>query len=75
MPPISRLRESVQEHFKSKFDLYSGAKGLVQKIHVEPVVENLERVVDYTLKTIASGRLSYDEAVIVLPRARQELAT
>jgi hypothetical protein len=37
------------------------------------VVENHERVVDYVLKTILNGRLSYDEAVLVLPRSRDEL--
>jgi hypothetical protein len=32
-----------------------------------------ERVVDYVLKTVLNGRLSYDEAVLVLPRSRGEL--
>jgi hypothetical protein len=33
------------------------------------------RVVDYVLKTVLNGRLSYDEAVLVLPRSRGELET
>ena len=40
---------------------------------VEPVVSDHCRVVDYVLKTVLNGRLSYDEAVLVLPRARGEL--
>jgi hypothetical protein len=32
-------------------------------------------VVDYVLKTVLNGRLSYDEAVLVLPGSRGELET
>ena len=34
------------------------------------MVEDHGRVVDYVLKTVLNGRLSYDEAVMVLPRSR-----
>ena len=43
------------------------------RIDVRPVVGDHERVVDYVLKTVLNGRLSYDEAVLVLPRSRDEL--
>jgi hypothetical protein len=33
------------------------------------------RVVDYVLKTVLNGGLSYDEAVLVLPRSRGGLDT
>jgi hypothetical protein len=36
-------------------------------------VENHTRVVDYVLKTVLNGRLSNDEAILVLPRSRGEL--
>jgi hypothetical protein len=42
-------------------------------IDVRPVVSDRGRVVDYVLKTVLAGRLSYDDAVVVLPRSRREL--
>jgi hypothetical protein len=30
-------------------------------------------VIDYVLKTVLNGRVSHDEALLVLPRARGEL--
>jgi hypothetical protein len=45
----------------------------VAAIDVRPVVGDHGRVVDYVLKTVLNGRLSYDEAVLVLPRSRGEL--
>jgi hypothetical protein len=37
------------------------------------VTHDPDRVVDYVLKTVIRGRLSHDDAVLVLPRARSEL--
>jgi hypothetical protein len=47
--------------------------GTISKIHVRPVVDGYERVVDYVFKTIKRGRVSYDEGVLILPRTRDEL--
>ena len=38
----------------------------IQRIHVEAVTKVGSRLGDYVLKTILNGRLSYDEAVVVL---------
>jgi hypothetical protein len=73
MPPASRLKESLADHFRDKRNLYAGSGSSIQRIDVRRVVENHERVVDYVLKTVLNGRLSYDEAVLVLPRSRDEL--
>ena len=73
MPPASRLKESLADHFRDKRDLYVGSGRSIMRIHVKPVVGDHERVVDYVLKTVLNGRLSYDEAVLVLPRSRGEL--
>ena len=73
MSPTSRLKESLADHFQKNRDLYAGSGRSVQRIHVRPVVDDHERVVDYVLKTVLNGRLSYDEAVLVLPRSRGEL--
>jgi hypothetical protein len=37
------------------------------------VVDGYEGVVDYVLKTIKRGRVSYDEGVLILPRTWDEL--
>jgi hypothetical protein len=73
IPPASRLRESLPDHFEINPDLYAGSGRSVQRIDVRPVVEDHGRVVDYILKTVLNGQLSYDEAMLVLPRARGEL--
>jgi len=41
--------------------------------HVEVVMQAHERVADYMFKTVLRGRVSYDDGVLVLPRARGEL--
>jgi hypothetical protein len=73
IPPTSRLKESLADHFLDKRSLYVGSRSCCQRIHVRRVVDNHERVVDYVLKTVLYGRLSYDEAMLVLPRSRGEL--
>jgi hypothetical protein len=73
IPDGSRLREPLQDHFQTCARLY-GMDGTISKIDVRPVAEGYERVVDYVFKTIKRGRVSYDEGMIVLPRASQELA-
>lgn len=73
IPPFNRLKESLTDHFAEKRTLYVGSGGSIVRIDVRPVVGDHGRVVDYVLKTVLNGRLSYDEAVLVLPRSRGEL--
>jgi hypothetical protein len=73
IPPTSRLKGSLSDHFREKRELYAGSGSSIQRIDVGPVVSDHGRVVDYVLKTVLNGRLSYDEAVLVLPRSRDEL--
>jgi hypothetical protein len=73
MPPTSRLKGSLADHFREKQGLYVGSGRPALRIDVRPVVSDHGRVVDYVLKTVLNGRLSYDEAVLVLPRSRGEL--
>jgi hypothetical protein len=37
------------------------------------VEEGHERVVDYVFKTVLRARVSYDEGLLLLPRAREEV--
>jgi hypothetical protein len=67
------MKEPIQEHFERNPDLYAGSGKSIQRIDVRPVVTDPGRVVDYVLKTILNGRLSYDEGMLVLPRTRGEL--
>jgi len=73
MPPTSRLKESLADHFRDKRELYAWSGRQIQRIDVRPVVSDHGRVVDYVLKTVLNGRLSYDDAMLVLPRSRGEL--
>ena len=73
MPPTSRFKGSLADHFREKRNLYAGSGRSIQRIDVRPVVSDHGRVVDYVLKTVLNGRLSYDDAVLVLPRSRGEL--
>jgi hypothetical protein len=72
IPDRSRLREPLQDHFQACAHLY-GVDGTISKIDIRPVIDGYERVVDYVFKTIKRGRVSYDEGVLILPRARVEL--
>jgi hypothetical protein len=75
VPPSSRLREPVDEHFRSNEALYRGKRQIISAIHVRPATDSHDRVVDYVFKTVLRRSLSYDEAVLVLPRTAGELAT
>jgi hypothetical protein len=73
MPPVSRMREGLDEHFQGKSDLYATRSGAIQRMHAVRVTTEPDRVVDYVFKSVLNGRLSYDEALMVLPRVRDEL--
>jgi hypothetical protein len=62
MPPVSRLKGSLADHFREKQEVYVASGRSIRRIDVRPVVEDHRRVVDYVLKTVLNGRLSYDEA-------------
>jgi hypothetical protein len=73
LPPVSRLKGSLTDHFREKQEQYVGSGRPALWIDVRPVVKDHGRVVDYVLKTVLNGRLSYDDAVLVLPKTRGEL--
>jgi hypothetical protein len=73
VPPETRLEIPVQEHFRRYQDMYLGKRRLIRALDVRPVTETPERVVDYVFKTILRGRISEDEGILILPRARDEI--
>jgi hypothetical protein len=73
VPPDTRLGVPVEQHFRDYQDMYLGQRRLITRLDVRPVNETHERVVDYVFKTILRGRVSYDDGVLILPRARDEL--
>ncbi|UWU84923.1 hypothetical protein N2605_00210 [Bradyrhizobium yuanmingense] len=73
VPPNTRLKEPVTEHFESQAGLYAGPRKLVARIHVRPITSTPECVVDYVFKTVLRERISYDDALLVLPRASGEV--
>ena len=72
LPPVTRLNGSLIDHFDCHQATYVRSAKSIERIHIRHVLNNHGHVVDYVLKTILKGRLSYDEAMIVLPRARTE---
>jgi len=74
VPPTSRLEIPVEDHFRDNQDMYLGKRRLIRELDVRPVTETHERVVDYAFKTILRGRVSYDDGILLLPRAHDELA-
>jgi len=73
VPPATRLGIPVEEHFRANEAMYLGKQRLIERLDVRRVTDSYERVVDYVFKTILRGRISYDEGILLLPRARQEL--
>jgi hypothetical protein len=74
VPPDTRLKVPVDEHFREYQDMYIGRRGLITKPDVRPVDETPEQVVDYVFKTILRRRVSYDDGILILPRSRDELS-
>jgi hypothetical protein len=73
MPPMSRMTEGLDEHFRDKSDLYVIPDGSIQRVHVVRVTTEPDRVVDYVFKAVLNRRIPYDEALMVLPRSSGEL--
>lgn len=73
VPPSSRLKGSVVDHFAANADRYAGPNKHVSNVHTVPVTHDIHRVTDYVFKSVTRRRLSYEDAVLVLPRTRSEL--
>lgn len=74
IPEDSRLKVSAAEHFSERQDLYVRPDRPLASIHAEPIVDDERAVTDYAFKSVKSGRLPYDDAVLILPRTSRELS-
>jgi hypothetical protein len=72
LPPRSRLREDLGVHFERQRHRYLAGSRLAA-IFALPMNDDLEKAIRYSFKAVESGRLDYDESVLVLPRTLQEL--
>ncbi len=67
VPPQSRLKTSVQQHFGEQQDYYC-RDGILRRIDVRPFVDaDAPAVTDYVLKGLKTGRLPDDENLLLLP--------
>ncbi len=72
LPPKSRLKTDLVSHLAQEQGLYLRGSRLAS-IFAESIDENVERAVQYAFKGISSGRIDYDNAFLVFPRALSEL--
>jgi len=73
LPPLSRLNEPLPDHLTRHDRLYAGADTLIKRVHAVAVTHDHAYVFDYAFKAIKKGRLSYEDAVLILPRAKSEV--
>jgi hypothetical protein len=74
VPPKSRLKTSVERHFEQHSSLYLGDRRTVDRIQVDQIVTKSScNVTDYVFKALSRG-LSYDEHILILPKAFSEMA-
>jgi hypothetical protein len=72
MPPQSRLRVPVAEHFRTRRALYVRPDRPLMTLDVQPIDGAPDAAVDYLLKSLRRRRHSLDD-LLVLPRARAEV--
>jgi hypothetical protein len=73
VPPCSRLRVPAHEHVRERQATYVHDGTRLRRVHAIPIEATPDRAADYVMKAFRSGRLSYDDAVLVLPRSSSEL--
>jgi hypothetical protein len=73
LPPRSRLKVTVEEHFDVHSTKYLGDRKLIDRIDFQPILtESSEKVTDYVFKATRRG-LSYDDHILIFPKALSEM--
>ena len=75
VPSKTRLRVSTEAHFQQNPLLYLRDRKWLDRIDVRAITSDWSFVTDYVLKTVKSKRLTYEEAILILPRTTSELST
>jgi hypothetical protein len=73
MPPKSRLKDPLNEHFEEYATLYVRAPFPLVRIDVKPITKTPGHATDYTLKALKNGRATSDE-IVVFPRTLTEVS-
>jgi hypothetical protein len=81
IPAKSRLQEEFVTHINRRQGLYVDRtvngrsvydRGGIERVYVKPIDLNYYNVIDYSLKTVKTGKVDYDRTII-LPRTRKEM--
>lgn len=72
IPPTSRLRTGLDEHFEEYQPLYVRSEGALQRVPATPITRTPKKVVGYGFKSIPRYRASFDD-LIILPKALSEV--
>ena len=74
VPTVTRLRTTVEAHFNASPLLYLKDRTFLDRIDVRPITSDPAYVTDYVFKSVKNNRLTYDDAVLVLPKAISEIS-
>ena len=72
LPPWSRCGLNPVGHFRRYYSTYVPAGGLIDRLHVEPITEDVPRVAGYVLKALERGWID-PARLLILPRTIDEM--
>jgi hypothetical protein len=72
------MQEGLDQHFAAQQALYVRrehplARHPLARVHAQPIISDPGYVTEYAFKSLARGRVSTDDIIIILPRSRSEL--
>jgi hypothetical protein len=71
IPPVNRLKRGIVDHFEQKRSAYIWPDRRLERIHIEHIGDDVDRVVSYTFKSLRRRRCEIDD-VVLLPHSRAE---
>ena len=72
IPAKNRLRVPLMDHVGQHLKIYLPVNGILSRIHMKPMEDTLDQVVDYAFKSIKKRKITYNDGILVLPRASSE---
>ena len=70
--PCSRLRVRADEHVRENRELYMRDRRLM-RVDARAIRHSPGRALEYAFKAVLRGSVSYEDGVVILPRAQSEL--